>query len=270
MARRNAYRPSLHAVPVVAANGIELFYERWGQGPRLLLFNGSVSSIASSELLIKLFTNDFEVLVHDQRGLGRTQIPAGPYSMAQYAADAAALLDHVGWDRTRVVGISFGGMVAQEFAVTFPARVERLALLCTSPGGADGASYPLHELESLPAAEQMRLGTQLLDTRFTPEWLDAHPADRRLAEMLVARRRAEKSADARRGEAEQLAARSHHDVNDRLARRARHSSRAVASTGSRPPRTAKRSRDAYAVRGCASTKVAMHSSRRTPLRCPIS
>ena len=64
----------------------------------------------------------------------------------------------------------------------------------------------------------MRLGTQLLDTRFTPEWLDAHPADRRLAEMLVARRRAEKSADARRGEAEQLAARSHHDVNDRLAR----------------------------------------------------
>ena len=56
--------------------------------------------------------------------------------MAQYAADAAALLDHVGWDRCAVVGVSFGGMVAQEFAVTCPERITRLALVCTSPGGA--------------------------------------------------------------------------------------------------------------------------------------
>ena len=209
--------PSLRAVPTVNANGIDLYYERWGQGPRLLLFNGSGSSIASSELLIRLFTNDFDVLVHDQRGLGRTEIPAGPYTMAQYAADAAALLEHVGWERARVVGISFGGMVAQEFAVTHPEWVDRLALLCTSPGGAGGASYPLHELASLPEPEQARLGTQLLDTRFTPEWLDAHPADRGLAAMLVARRGVDKTPEVRRGEAEQLAARSHHDVIDRLA-----------------------------------------------------
>ena len=191
--------PSLRAVPTVNANGIDLYYERWGQGPRLLLFNGSGSSIASSELLIRLFTNDFDVLVHDQRGLGRTEIPAGPYTMAQYAADAAALLEHVGWERARVVGISFGGMVAQEFAVTHPEWVDRLALLCTSPGGAGGASYPLHELASLPEPEQARLGTQLLDTRFTPEWLDAHPADRGLAAMLVARRGVDKTPEVRRG-----------------------------------------------------------------------
>ena len=78
--------------------------------------------------------------------------------MADYAADALALLDHVGWDRARVVGVSFGGMVAQELAVTAPERVERLALLCTSPGGAGGASYPLHELAALPEAERAAQG----------------------------------------------------------------------------------------------------------------
>src|SRR5207248_798272 len=130
--------------------------------------------------------------------------------------DAIALLDLVGWERARVVGISFGGMVAQELAVTAPERVERLALLCTSPGGAGGASYPLHELAALPAGEQAARGTLLLDTRFTPEWLATHDADRGLAEMMSARRAVRKSDEALRGESEQLVARSKHDVTSRL------------------------------------------------------
>ena len=139
--------------------------------------------------------------------------------MADYAADAIALLDAVGWDRCRVVGVSFGGMVAQELAVTAPDRVERLALCCTSPGGAGGASYPLHELAALPGAERAEIGTRLLDTRFDAEWLASHPADRGLAEMMAARRAdSDKSADELRGETEQLRARARHDVCDRLHR----------------------------------------------------
>ena len=203
-------------MPSAVVNGIELYYERSGRGPRLLFLNGSGSSIATSELLIKLFTSDFEVLVHDQRGLGASEIPPGPYSMADYAADAAALLDHVEWERANVVGVSFGGMVAQELAVTHPERIERLALMCTSPGGAGGASYPLHELAGLPEHERAALGTQLLDTRFTTEWLAAHPGDRALADMMAARRSSDKTVEQLRGETEQLAARSHHDVCDRL------------------------------------------------------
>ena len=107
-------------MPTTVVNDIELYYERSGEGPRLLFLNGSGSSIATGELLIKLFTTDFDVLVHDQRGLGESAVPPGPYEMADYAADAIALLDHVGWGRARVIGISFGGMVAQEFAATVP------------------------------------------------------------------------------------------------------------------------------------------------------
>jgi pimeloyl-ACP methyl ester carboxylesterase len=205
-------------VPTAVVNDIELYYERWGEGPRLLFLNGSGATIATTELLIKLFIGDFDALVHDQRGLGGSAIPPGPYEMADYAADALALLDHVGWETARVVGVSFGGMVAQELAVTAPERVERLALLCTSPGGVGGASYPLHELAAMPPDEARAKGMQILDTRFTPEWLATHDGDRGLAEMMAARRTVEKSDKQQRGEAEQLGARSRHDVCDRLGR----------------------------------------------------
>jgi pimeloyl-ACP methyl ester carboxylesterase len=165
-------------VPTTVVNDIELYYERSGEGPRLLFLNGSGSSIATSELLIKLFTSDFDVLVHDQRGLGESAVPPGRYEMADYAADAIALLDHVGWDHARVVGVSFGGMVAQELAVTAPDRIERLALLCTSPGGAGGASYPLQELATMAPDAARAMGMQLLDTRFTPEWLATYASPR--------------------------------------------------------------------------------------------
>jgi pimeloyl-ACP methyl ester carboxylesterase len=206
-------------IPTVSANGIDVYYERRGDGPRLLFLNGSGSTLATSALLIAPFAQGFDVVAHDQRGLGKTEIPPGPYSMADYAADALALMDEVGWAQCRVVGVSFGGMVAQELAVTAPERVERLALCCTSPGGAGGASYPLQELAELSAAERAARSVELLDTRFDDDWLASHPADRGLAEMMAARRsNPAEGSEARRGETEQLAARSRHDVTDRLHR----------------------------------------------------
>ncbi len=187
-------------MPTVNANGISIYYERSGTGPPLLFINGSGTTLATTGMLVTPFAERCDVVAYDQRGLGQTEIPPPPYTMAQYAADAAALLDVVGWDRGRVVGISFGGMVAQELAVTWPERVERLALLCTSPGGQTTSSYPLHELDSLPLDERTVKGLELLDTRFTPEWLADHPNDRGLADFLAAGYTSEKSDDQRAGE----------------------------------------------------------------------
>src|SRR6202030_1670593 len=122
-----------------------------------------------------------------QRGLGRSAVPPGPYTMAQYAVDALGLLDVVGWSTCRVVGVSFGGMVAQELAVTAPGRVERLALLCTSPGGEGGSSFPLHELAALTPSQRAAISTTLLDSRFTARWLATHPGDRLLVEAMAER-----------------------------------------------------------------------------------
>jgi len=204
-------------VPTVHANGIDIYFERRGSGPPLLWFNGSGATLELAGPMLDPYAARFDVVAHDQRGLGKTSIPPGPYEMADYAADAAGLLDHVGWDSCRVVGTSFGGMVAQEFAVTWPDRVERLALNCTSPGG-KFAAFGLHTLESKSGDELAAIGATLLDTRFTPEWLATHDDDRGLAEMMAARRAGTKTDEQRRGEWEQLGARSRHDVCDRLGR----------------------------------------------------
>ena len=205
-------------VPIAGVNGIEINYQRSGAGQRLLYLNGSGATLASAGLVTAPFAQRFDLLAHDQRGLGLTSVPAGPYSMADYAADALALLDHVGWDSCRVVGVSFGGMVALELAATAPERVERLAVWCTSAGGQGGASYPLHELAAMDAEARARTAPLIMDTRFTPEWLGTHDSDRFLVELMASRQETQRSDEVRRGEAEQLAARSAHDVWDRLPR----------------------------------------------------
>ena len=81
-------------------------------------------------------------------GAGAERASPDGYTMADCAADARRVLAAAGWETAPVLGISFGGMVALELAVSSPEHIERLALLCTSAGGAGGSSYPLHELEA--------------------------------------------------------------------------------------------------------------------------
>lgn len=205
-------------MPTLRLPDLDLHYELRGSGRPLLLCNGSGATIEGSGPLIGALAQHFQVVVHDQRCLGRTGVPATQPTMADYAADAIALLDHLQLDRALVFGISFGGMVALELAVTAPERIARLALLCTSAGGAGGSSFPLHELASLPPEERASVSLRNLDRRFTPEWLQTHPHDQALVQAMFQRSTRERSAEEVRGEAMQLEARRHHDVWDRLDR----------------------------------------------------
>jgi len=197
-------------------NGIDVCYERSGAGPSLLFVNGTGATLATTAPLLTLLAGDFEVAAFDQRGLGSTTLPEDPYAMSDLAADALALADHLGWERFRLMGISFGGMVAQEIAVTAPGRIDRLALLCTSSGGTGGSSFPLDTLADMPPEERASVAAMIIDSRFTPDWLDGHDGDRALAALLMQHFTADKSARVRTGEALQLGARSRHDVYERL------------------------------------------------------
>ena len=198
-------------------NGITLHYEQLGEGPRLLYCNGSGTTLDSSRPLLNMMSAQFELLAFDYRGMGRSATVTEPYAMADVAADVAALLDAVGWDRPALAGLSYGGMVAQEFAVTFPDRIDRLALLATSPGGAF-ASYPLETLTDLSALERGLRSLNLADRRWTAEWFDAHPEDAALVSTLAADMPAEETAAQAQGRLFQLQARKRHDVLDRLHR----------------------------------------------------
>jgi 3-oxoadipate enol-lactonase len=205
-------------VPSATVNGVDLFFERSGSGPSLLFLNGSGATLATASPFVDVFAKSFEVVAFDQRGIGRSEPSAEPYAMSDLAADALALADHVEWEHFRVAGISFGGMVAQEIAVTAPSRIVRLALLCTSPGGAGGSSFPLQTLADQEPTQRAATGTQILDTRFTPDWLESHDDDRALAALLAQRFTMDKSEDVLKGERLQLEARRGHDVYDRLPR----------------------------------------------------
>lgn len=204
-------------MPKVNCRGAEINYERRGAGPRLLYCNGSGTSLGAVRPILDMLASRFDLLAFDYRGMGASAPVTEPYTMADIVDDVVDLLDAVGWDRMALAGLSFGGMVAQEFAVTFPDRLERLALLATSPGGAF-SSYPLEELNDLPAAERVQTSLLLVDRRWTTDWLRDHPDQAGLAfGFASAHNRRETEAQAR-GRMLQLQARKGHDVLDRLGR----------------------------------------------------
>ena len=206
-------------MPFTTVRDLRMYYEICGIGSRLLSISSTGGDLRRSPNIFEMaIARHFEILAYDQRGLGQTSRPDIPYTMADYADDANGLLDAVGWNRCLVMGISFGGMVAQEFALRYPQRVERLVLACTSSGGAGGASYPLHELSDLPIEEYVRHILQLSDTRRDAAWQAANPAqfqalfDRTLAGLRVGGDEPGRQVGARR----QLEARARHDTYERL------------------------------------------------------
>ena len=206
-------------MPFASIRDIRMYYERGGNAEsdrRLLIINGSGGDLRETPgILDGALAKDFDLLAFDQRGLGQTTKPDEPYTMADYAADAIALLDHQGWERCRVYGMSFGGMVAQELAVTAPGRVERLVLGCTSAGGTGGASYPLHELLEMPPEEASALQANVLDTRGDAA---GEMVGQIIAAMAARREAAPSDPERDMGYRRQLEARRGHDTYSRLAR----------------------------------------------------
>ena len=202
-------------MPFVNGNGIAIYYQRRGQGAPLLFISGSGGDLRNKpNQFDSPLTQHFELIGYDQRGLGQTAQPDADYTMAEYADDAAGLLDALQLDRVPVMGVSFGGMVAQEFALRHPERVKCLVLACTSAGGEGGASYPLHELQDLAPREKAEKHLTIADRRQTADWIAEHPDawERRVQMSLAAAGPDGVSAGARR----QLQARRHHDTYRRL------------------------------------------------------
>jgi 3-oxoadipate enol-lactonase len=205
-------------MPFAELRALRVYYETRGRGPRVLSIGGSGTVLSRPPSIFEApFARDFEILAYDARGLGRSSCPDGDYAIADSADDAAGLLDTLGWERCAVLGVSFGGMVAQELALRHPRRIERLVLACTSSGGAGGASYPIHEFADLPVEEAARRTVLTSDTRRDSAWQAANAEQFR---ALV-----EQSADSQRyfrdparavGFRRQLAARAAHDAFAKL------------------------------------------------------
>lgn len=126
-----------HGVPHVEQDGATLWWTAVGAGPPLLMIQGlGYPSDAWSRVVPGLSTS-FRLLLFDNRGAGRTGVPAEPFTIATMADDAHAVLRAAGEESAHVFGASLGGIVAQELALRHPGAVRSLVLGCTSPGGPD-------------------------------------------------------------------------------------------------------------------------------------
>jgi 3-oxoadipate enol-lactonase len=122
---------------------VRIGWERRGSGAPLLLVHGLGYARWGWEPVLEPLERSFDVILFDNRGIGESDAPPGPYTVAELATDAAQVLDEAGVERAHVLGTSLGGMVAQELALTAPERVDRLVLACTTPGGP--AAFPMPE-----------------------------------------------------------------------------------------------------------------------------
>ncbi len=203
-------------MPFIQTRAINIYFEQAGSGDPVLFISGTGGDLrAKPNVFDGPLSRAFHVTAYDQCGLGQSEKPDRAYSMAEYADDAANLLDALGIARCHIIGVSFGGMVAQELVLRHPSRVQRLVLACTSPGGAGGASFPFHDL-TLVGEARARHMIPISDTRHDSVWAAVNPA---LYERMVAFAATDPFADEpgrAMGARRQLEARRHHDTWERL------------------------------------------------------
>jgi 3-oxoadipate enol-lactonase len=109
-------------MPKVKANGIEIYYETTGSGKTLVLISGLGYPLWQWHKMVPYLAKHFQVITLDNRGVGQSDKPAGPYSAQMLAADTAGLLDALGIERAAIMGHSMGGFIAQAIALDFPRK----------------------------------------------------------------------------------------------------------------------------------------------------
>lgn len=120
-------------MPTALIRDVELYYEEHGAGVPLLCIMGFATDLNGWLLQVPEFAKHHRTIVFDNRGVGRSSKPTGAYTIHEMADDAAGLLDHLDVDRAHVLGLSMGGMIAQELVLRHPHRVRGLVLAATFP-----------------------------------------------------------------------------------------------------------------------------------------
>jgi 3-oxoadipate enol-lactonase len=130
----------------------QIYYEVHGDGPQtLILIHGATLHSGVFYEQVPEFSRHFRTILFDNRGAGRTDQPDEPYTMRQLADDTARLMNVLQIRSAAVLGVSMGGMIAQELAINFPERLSCLILACTHFGG-KGAIQPPPEMQAAMAA----------------------------------------------------------------------------------------------------------------------
>lgn len=134
-------------MPFVRLHDIKLYYQTLGQGPPLLMIMGQRRDHTWFHRQLPDLAQHFSLILLDNRGAGKSGKPDQPYTIAGMAEDTIGLLDALGLRSVHVLGVSMGGCIAQELALSFPQRVGGLVLGCTTCGGEQALPTPEHIMD---------------------------------------------------------------------------------------------------------------------------
>ena len=198
----------------VDREGVKLYYQIRGEGDPLLLLMGFGADHDAWTPHTDTYEKHFQCILPDNRGVGMSDAPEGPYNTAMMADDAIAILDHLGIDKFHVAGISMGGAIAQQVALRHSERVRSLALISTWARFNNYAKCVYDNLKKLRVTSDPRDFMQLLQL-----WIYASPYfDSNLKELKQGQKRyaADKQPQSQVGFEGQLDACIKHDVEDKL------------------------------------------------------
>jgi pimeloyl-ACP methyl ester carboxylesterase len=203
-------------VPFADIPGARLYYEVHGEGTPLLLHPGFGCTVEVYWANTGPLAQHFQVIVFDPRGAGRSSTGDAAATTAKtYADDAAALLDVLGVAQAHVVGMSFGGMMAQHIALEHPRRVRRLVLACTTAGGAGHVPPPEANMAKFMAASEITDPAAAVRSTYFLNYSDAYVGEHD-AEIVARALRNQGLRSNPAGLAVQMAAVQSHDTIGRL------------------------------------------------------
>lgn len=162
---------------------MKLFYETRGAGESLILIPGFASGAWNWFCQVAELSKDFQIITFDPRGIGKSRASdenLKNLSMRTFVEDVAQILDELKIERAHVLGASFGGFVAQEFAFSFPDRLNKLILACTTAGGARHVRPTVEVLRSFAPDPNLPLGEKIrrfIRPAFTDEYNRNHAAE---------------------------------------------------------------------------------------------
>jgi pimeloyl-ACP methyl ester carboxylesterase len=165
-------------MPAILLSDIQLYYEEHGHGEPLVLIPGLSAGLWIWFKQTAPLSRQFRVITFDPRGIGRSPAGAEPLTIRLLADDVAALLRGLGLLRAHILGASFGGFVAQEFALAFPGMTRTLSLCCTSFGGPNHVAPSMETLIAVTSTNgfntKERVSRMLLPA-FSPQFAREHP-----------------------------------------------------------------------------------------------
>jgi pimeloyl-ACP methyl ester carboxylesterase len=167
-------------MPTASVNGVELYYEEHGRGEPLVLVPGFGTGAWIWYRQVPGFAGRFRTVVFDPRGVARSGGRDEPFTMRQFADDLAALLEALGVESAHVLGASFGGFVAQEFALAHPASTRSLILCCTSFGGAGHRPPSAETLAAIASTRGLNTEERVRENlllAFSPRFAAEHPEE---------------------------------------------------------------------------------------------